>query len=191
MKRFTFFSRVTGVISLLTIPAHMFAAATSWFRDDKGFKVDADTDRHGNVLKPFAGDRFFCKVSGRDCNGDSYIFESTREEEGGPLLHTHFEQDEWWYVLKGQFLIKVGSATYEAGPGDFVYGPRMVPHTFSKVGTGIGKLLIGFHPAGKMQEYFEKLSRGEAKNLTDQQREAMRKEHGFESSGPALTVLKK
>jgi len=35
------------------------------------------------------------------------------------------------------------------------------------------------------------LSQGVARNMTDDQREAMRKEHGFESSGPAIGVLKK
>lgn len=134
---------------------------------------------------------FFCKVSGKDNNGDSYVFESTRQAEGGPVLHTHYEQDEWWYIIEGQFIIKVGSVTYDARPGDFVYGPRMVPHAFSKVGAAPGRMLIGFQPAGKMEEFFVKLSRGDAKKLTEEQREAMRKEHGFESSGPALTVLKK
>ena len=60
----------------------------------------------------------------------------------------------------------------------------MVPHTSSKVGTGLGRLLIGFYPAGRMEEYFTKLSQGVAKNMTDEQREVMRKEHGFETSGP-------
>lgn len=163
----------------------------SILRDSLGFKVDAGKDRYGTILKPFAGDHFYCKVSGKDNDGDSYVFESTREAEGGPVLHTHFDQDEWWYVLEGDFLIKVGENLYEAKPGDFVYGPRMVPHTFSKIGTRPGRVLIGFHPAGKMEEYFTKLSQGVAKNLSDEQREVMRREHGFETSGPALRVLKK
>ena len=93
--------------------------------------------------------------------------------------------------MEGEFLSELVKKTYEAKSGDFVYGPRMVPHTFSKVGTCLGRVLIGFQPAGRMEEYFIKLSQGVAKNMTNEQREAMRKEHGFESSGPALTVLKK
>lgn len=191
MKRNVFFSWSLIGATALCLPSKVVAALRSMVRDDKGFKVDAGKDRYGNILKPFSGDQFYCKVSGKDSNGDSYVFESTRATEGGPLLHTHFEQDEWWYVLEGEFLIKVGEIVYEAKPGDFVYGPRMVPHTFSKVGMGPGRVLIGFQPAGRMEEYFTKLSQGVAKTLSDEQREAMRREHGFESSGPALNVLKK
>ena len=191
MKRNAFLSWSLIGATILGLPAKAVAAIRSIMRDDKGFKVDAGKDRYSNILKPFAGDQFYCKVSGKDNDGDSYVFESTRAAEGGPILHTHFEQDEWWYVLEGDFLIKVGAILYEAKPGDFVYGPRMVPHSFSKIGTGPGRVLIGFHPAGKMEEYFTKLSHGLAKNLSDEQREAMRREHGFETSGPALKVLKK
>lgn len=191
MKRSSFLSCSTIGTLIVGIPNNLLAALRPADRDRKGFKVDAGKDRHDEILKPFRGDDFFRKVSGSDSNGDSYVFESTREAEGGPVLHTHYEQDEWWYVLEGNFLIKVGDNVYEAKPGDFVYGPRMVPHTFSKVGTGLGRVLIGFHPAGRMEEYFIKLSKGDAKNLSDEQREAMRKEHGFETSGPALGVLKK
>jgi len=191
MKRKVFLSWPFAAAALLAFSSKVFATIRSATRDSKGFKVDAGKDRYDNILKPFSGDEFFCKVSGKDNNNDSYVFESTREAEGGPILHTHFEQDEWWYVLEGEFLIRVGDKTYEAKRGDFVYGPRMVPHTFSKVGTGLGRVLIGFQPAGRMEEYFIKLSQGVAKNMTNEQREAMRKEHGFESSGPALTVLKK
>lgn len=42
-----------------------------------------------------------------------------------------------------------------------------------------------------MEEYFTKLSQGFAENFSDEQREAMRREHGFETSGPALKWLKK
>jgi len=191
MKRKVFISWSVFGAALLGFPSKVLATLNSAIRDNKGFKVGAGKDRYDNILKPFARDDFFCKVSGKDINGDTYIFESTREAEGGPILHTHFEQDEWWYVLEGEFLIKVGDTIYNAKPGEFVYGPRMVPHTSSKVGAGTGRLLIGFHPAGWMEEYFTKLSQGVARNMTDDQREAMRKEHGFESSGPAIGVLKK
>lgn len=191
MKRNEFLSWSFLAAMVVALPGRVKAALRSIRRDDKGFKVDAGTDRYDNILKPFGGDQFFCKVAGRDSDGDSYIYESTRNSEGGPLLHVHYEQDEWWYVLEGDYLIKVGDTVYEAKPGDFVYGPRVVPHTFSKVGNGPGRVLIGFHPAGRMEEYFTKLSNGEARNFTDEQREAMRREHGFETAGPALGVLKK
>ena len=152
--------------------------------------VGAGKDRHGRTITPFDGDSFFNKVSTKDTDGDLYIFESTRIEEGGPALHFHYEQDEWWYILEGEFLIKVGDTTYEAKPGDSVFGPRMVPHTFAKVGKGTGRLLMLFQPAGKMEECFDKLSQGVARNMTPEERDNFRKEHGFERVGPPLRQLK-
>lgn len=66
----------------------------------------------------------------------------------------------------------------------------MVPHTFAKIGQGEAKLLILHQPAGRMEEYFSKISEGIAKNMTEEERNNMRKEHGFEKVGPPLTLLK-
>ena len=129
-------------------------------------------------------------MSSKDTDGDLYVFESTRLTEGGPALHFHYDQDEWWYVLEGTFLIKVGDVTYEAKAGDSVYGPRNVPHCFAKVGTQPGRLLMLFQPAGKMEECFDKLSAGVTRGMTPEQRDNFRKEHGFERVGPPLTILK-
>jgi hypothetical protein len=90
----------------------------------------------------------------------------------------------------GRFLIKVGDKIYNAKAGDLVFGPRMVPHTFAKIGPGEAKVMICHQPAGKMEEYFKKLSEGVAKNMTEEERNNMRKEHGFEKVGPPLTYLK-
>ena len=37
-----------------------------------------------------------------------FVFESTRIKNGGPPLHYHYTQDEWFYILKGDFLFKIG-----------------------------------------------------------------------------------
>lgn len=92
--------------------------------------------------------------------------------------------------MQGEFLIKVGDNIYNAKAGDFVFGPRKVPHAMAKVGKGEGKLIIGFQPAGKMEAYFKKISDGVAANMSGAERDQLRKEHGFERVGPPLTYLK-
>jgi mannose-6-phosphate isomerase-like protein (cupin superfamily) len=190
MNRSSFLKLGIAIGALLTSPFKSIARYKSLNREDKGFKVDAGKDRFDKSISPFEGDRFYTKVSTKDTDGDMFVFESTRLEEGGPILHTHYDTDEWWYVLQGEFLIKVGDKTYNAKAGDLVFGPRMVPHTFAKTGTGEAKLIICHQPAGKMEEYFQKLSAGVAKNMTEEERNNMRKEHGFEKVGPPLTYLK-
>ncbi|MEO6732774.1 MAG: cupin domain-containing protein [Ferruginibacter sp.] len=112
-------------------------------------------------------------------------------KEGGPSHHYHFEQDEWWYILQGEFLIRVGDITYKAKAGDSVIGPRMIPHSFAKIGEGEGKLLMFFQPAGKMEECFNKIAAGAAKNMTEAEQDKFREEHGFKRVGPPIKNFKK
>jgi len=190
MNRSSFLKFGIAIGSLLTAPFNSIARYKSQKREDKGFKVDAGKDRFDKSISPFEGDKFYTKVSTKDTDGDMFVFESTRLKEGGPILHIHYDTDEFWYVLQGEFLIRVGDKTYAAKAGDLVFGPRMVPHTFAKTGTGEAKLIICHQPAGKMEEYFQKLSDGVAANMSEEERNNMRKEHGFEKVGPPLTYLK-
>ncbi|MHA4807799.1 cupin domain-containing protein [Flavitalea flava] len=159
-------------------------------RVDKGFFVPAGKGRLDKSISLFEGDTFFTKIGTDDTNGDVYVYESTRVKEGGPPLHVHYDQDEWWYVLQGQFMIKVGDQVYHVKAGDSVFGPRRVPHAFAKVGEGEGKMLMLFQPAGKMEAFFTAMSQGATKDMTPEQNKEFRKAHEFEVVGPALTHIK-
>ncbi|MFX8000699.1 cupin domain-containing protein, partial [Acinetobacter baumannii] len=88
-------------------------------------------------------------------------------------------QDEFWYIIKGEFLFKVGEETFTAKAGDTVFGPRNVPHAFSQVGEGEAKILMFFQPAGKMEEMFQKISEGITKNMSEEEMDKFRHEHGI------------
>lgn len=160
------------------------------FRVPKGFKVGAGNDRTNKPLSLFEGDTFFTKVSDADTDGDIFMFESTRIKNGGPFEHFHYDQDEWWYVLEGEFLVRIGDETFPLKKGDSVFGPRMVKHAWAKTGDGAGRLLMFFQPAGKMEAYFKAVSEGALKGLSPAALDAFVKAHGFERTGPALTILK-
>jgi mannose-6-phosphate isomerase-like protein (cupin superfamily) len=191
MKRNTFLHTFLAATTFVAVPFHLLAKNIRKFREDKGFKVEAGKDRSGKAIALFEGDTFTCKVSTRDTDGDMYVFESSRLKKGGPSYHYHFEQDEWWYVLKGEFLFKVGDKTFMAKAGDSVFGPRMVPHAFSKTGEGEATLLMFFQPAGKMEEMFTKISQGVAKNMTEEEQDKFRADHGIKRVGPPLEYFKK
>ncbi len=152
--------------SLLALPMGLAAKSFNRFRINKGIKVDAGKDRFDAPLPVHDGDVFYCKVSSKDTDGDLYIFESTRAKKGGPPLHYHFDQDEWWYILEGEFLFKVGDQTFTATKGDSVFGPRMIPHAFAKINEGPSRLLMAFQPAGKMEEHFKAVSKGVYSKMT-------------------------
>ncbi|HEY5748041.1 MAG TPA: cupin domain-containing protein [Chryseolinea sp.] len=190
MKRTNFLQICLAVSAIATAPLNVLAKSVKKFLLDKGFMVNAGKDRNDKSLSLFEGDIFDCKVATKDTNGDIYVFESKRVKEGGPAHHYHFNQDEWWYVLQGEFLIKVGETIYKAKAGDSVFGPRMIPHSFAKVGEGEAKLLMFFQPAGKMEEFFTKLSQGLGKNMTEAEQDKFREEHGFKRVGPPIKQLK-
>ena len=149
------------------------------------------SDRFDKPLSLFDGDRFYCKVSGKDTDGDLYIFDSTRLKEGGPPLHYHPDQDEWWYVIAGEFLIKVGDDTFHARPGDCVFGPRGIPHSFAKIGEGEAKIILLFQPAGKMESFFRAVNEGKLEKMSDEEKDKFRIEHGFKHVGPPLAIPNK
>ncbi len=185
MIRKSFIFSFAPIFSFILLPIKFMTS-----RIDKGLKVDSGQDRFGKPITLLEGDIFYTKVSTKDSNGDLFIFESTRDKKGGPGLHLHFEQDEWWYILEGEFLFKVGDETFIAKKGDSVFGPRMVPHTFSKISDGIAKMLIGFQPAGKMEEHFISVSEGIYSKLTEEEKRIFRQKNGMQSVGPALTYDK-
>lgn len=185
-----FFALAYKFSALLTAPFNMIAESVKNLRVKDGFKVGSGKDRNNKSISLLEGDIFDSKVSTKDTDGDMYVFESKRVKEGGPFHHYHFAQDEWWYVLKGEFLIKVGDNTYQAKQGNSVFGPRMVPHSFAKIGEGEGKLLMFFQPAGKMEEMFKKISEGATKGMSEGDQDKFREEHGIKRVGPPIKIFK-
>jgi len=191
MKRESFLKACLATTAALASPFTLIARAAERFRTSSTFMVGAGKDRSNKPITLLEGDTFYTKVSSKDTDNDLFVFESTRVKEGGPAHHYHFEQDEWWYVLQGEFLIKVGDVIHKCKAGDSIFGPRMVPHSFSKIGDGEGKLLMYFQPAGKMEEFFTKVSQGAGKNMTEAEQDKFREAHGFKRVGPPISYFKK
>lgn len=190
MNRNLFLRACLSAGAFLSAPFTALSQLNKRERVDKCIKVNAGKDRFGKPISLFAGDTFYTKVSSKDTDGDVYVFESTRVKEGGPTLHLHYDQDEFRYVIKGEFLFKVGEETFTAKAGDTVFGPRKVTHAFAKVGEGEAKLLMFFQPAGKMEEAFQKVSDGVTKKMTPEQLDTFWDQHGVKRMGPALTYDK-
>jgi mannose-6-phosphate isomerase-like protein (cupin superfamily) len=188
MKRSAFLKLFSGVSVLLTAPQALLAGIRD--RVKAGFMVGTGKDRFDKSITLLEGDTFFTKISTKDTEGDLYVYESTRVKKGGPALHSHYSQDEWWYVLEGEFLIKVGDQTWHAKTGDSVFGPRGIPHAFSKISEGNARLLMIFQPAGKMEAWFQAVSEGKMAKMSEQEQQEFRKAHGFERVGPAIDYLK-
>jgi mannose-6-phosphate isomerase-like protein (cupin superfamily) len=191
MKRGRFLQTISFLPAFLLSPLVNLSQTVSDFLGRKGYLVAAGQDRFGKPLELFEGDKFYRKVSPTDSENGFFLFESVREKKGGPREHFHYEQDEWWYILEGEFIFKIGDKTFTAKAGDSVFGPRKIPHTFAKSNDGNARLIILFEPAGKMNEYFEAVAQGVTKHFTDEENAEFKRKHGFEVTGPALLYEKK
>ena len=124
------------------------------------------------------------KVSASDSNG-LFILENTFRQKGGPALHLHYGQDEWFYIIEGEFIFEVGREKFLLKPGDSVLAPRLVPHVWAYTGGTRGRILITFMPAGKMEAFFREVTKANAMPPQDPE---LWRSHGMELLGPPLTL---
>jgi len=156
-------------------------------RPAKGFRVGAQKDRYEDELLVMGGS-FDLKVSARDTNGDLCIYDTIRRAKGGPALHYHHSQDEWFYIIRGEFVVQVGDDRIRLQPGDSAFAPRRIPHAFAMTSEGEGQMLVLFQPAGSMEDFFHQMSKL-GKGIPEHQETALKRlweEHGMEIVGPPL-----
>src|SRR5438552_2194385 len=83
------------------------------------------------------------KIGGADTGGEYGLLEVTvRAGEGSPW-HVHPDEDEWFYVLEGEFTVYVGERRLSLPAGSSACGPKGVPHTCIAETDG-AIALIGF-----------------------------------------------
>jgi mannose-6-phosphate isomerase-like protein (cupin superfamily) len=125
------------------------------------------------------------KITPQDSAG-MLILENTFHQPGGPARHLHYNQDEWFYILEGEFLFEVGDESFSMRPGDALLGPRKIPHVWAfSGGSSRGRILIAFMPAGKMESFFRKVTQANAMPSQDPD---LWRAHGMELLGPPLSV---
>ena len=126
------------------------------------------------------------KVAQADIPG-VLILENTFHAPGGPARHLHHDQDEWFYIAEGEFLMEIGSERFELRQGDSIFGPRGVPHVWAYTGSATsaaqGRIVIAFFPAGQMEAFFREATKANA--MPPQDPELWRR-HGMELLGPPL-----
>ena len=117
--------------------------------------VGANEDRTGHP-HGLGFSTILFKIATADCDGRLFLIEHQHAMPGGgPALHLHLNQEEWFYIMEGDVDFQVGDKRIRAHTGESVLAPRRIPHTFSPAGTSPARLLIAFTPAGKMEQYFQ------------------------------------
>jgi quercetin dioxygenase-like cupin family protein len=97
------------------------------------------------------------KVRSDQTNGSLTALENVIPPGEGPPLHTHENEDEFWYLIDGDLRFKLGSEVHTAPQGSFVFVPRGTPHNFQNVGAQPARILVMFTPGG-MEAFFERFA---------------------------------
>jgi quercetin dioxygenase-like cupin family protein len=177
--------------SALALPVGFAARSQRTLPDGAVAKVAAGAGRFHEVLKLPGGDPLYVKVATKDTGGGLFITEQPIERRGfGPPKHYHENEDEWFYCLAGEYVVEIGDQRFRLAAGESVLGPRRVPHAFVYDGSGPGRLLVAFTPAGRMERFFRDLAkRGEYfGNGTPDDKERARREYGIVNVGPPLKL---
>jgi mannose-6-phosphate isomerase-like protein (cupin superfamily) len=156
-------------------------------RAKKGVYVPNGKNRFEEELLIWGVIPYQIKVSGKDTEGSYFVFEHARMSKGGPPRHFHYEQDEWFYALEGEFAFEVGQEKFLLRPGDSLFAPRMIPHVWAYTGDKPGTLLLAVQPAGSLEEFFGK-SCAMTGPPTPQEAEQLFAAHGMKVVGPPLPI---
>jgi len=120
-------------------------------------------------------------VATRDQTGGSTgLFRQTIAPKSGPPTHIHQTEDEFFYVVKGEFKLKLGDRIVSAPAESVMFVPRGTPHTFQNVGTEPGVILVGVTPGG-----FEKMFE-ERQGVDAETNRALAKKYNMEVVGPPI-----
>jgi quercetin dioxygenase-like cupin family protein len=119
----------------------------------KGYVLRADEGTHVWFLDT----RMSVKAGGEQTNGAFTFLEWLAPAGFGPPLHRHDREDEAFYLLDGGIEVDCGDKHWTAGPGDFVFLPRGIPHTFV-VSDGPVRGLQITAPAG-FERFIDELGR--------------------------------
>lgn len=83
-----------------------------------------------------------------------FAFEATEPPGGGPPLHVHTREDEFFLVLEGEVSFFIDGRVTREGPGGSAFVPRGAAHCFRNCSDRMAKLLVLFTP-GDIEGFFE------------------------------------
>lgn len=153
MKRRSFLKAASAVFPAAGLQAFAFGQMPATPSSDQVHFVANGQDWFGeHRSRGYSSIQF--KVIPRETGDGLFIIEHANLTKGGPPLHLHLHQEEWFYVMEGEVIFQIGDQRYKMHGGDSVLGPRGIPHAFSSVGEKPGRMLIAFTPAGKMEQFF-------------------------------------
>ena len=82
------------------------------------------------------------KAGAADTGGQMTVVEITEPPDMDGPLHVHHREDEGFWILEGSATFQIGDEVVEASAGDYLFGPRDIPHKYSTGSDGCRMLFI-------------------------------------------------
>ena len=156
---------------------------------DKTYIMNPIHSKYSSVETLIFPDAITLKIllTGKQTSGKQAIFEDIVEPGIGPGRHIHYNQDETFFFLEGDFIAEVDGKMFQFKPGDVAFIPKGTVHAFKNVGKNIGRLRYIFSPADTIEEMFREMySVLQIGDLTFEKMSEISKKHGQEFVGPPL-----
>jgi mannose-6-phosphate isomerase-like protein (cupin superfamily) len=167
--------------ALLSGPA---VVATVWFfaaiAAEAGFVVLPDGAPRFSGPRGREADVTELMATREQTGGSLGLFRQTIAPNSGPPTHIHQTEDEFFYVVSGEFKVKLGDRIVSAPGRSVIFVPRGTAHTFKNVGVAPGVLLVGVMPGG-FEKSFEERQGADGETLR-----ALAKKYNMDVVGPPI-----
>ncbi|HUX43579.1 MAG TPA: cupin domain-containing protein [Terracidiphilus sp.] len=134
------------------------------------------------------GEPGLVKLAGADTENAAAVVHLTVPKLGGPPLHRHSREDEWFYVLDGELTWEVDGQRFTGGAGASAFAPRGTAHAYQNFHGEAAHLLVMVTPAG-LDKFFEDVTvMNKGLSQPDFARvEQLMQSYGMELLGPPLS----
>jgi mannose-6-phosphate isomerase-like protein (cupin superfamily) len=134
------------------------------------------------------GSEILVKLADADTHGAAAVFHQIVPPLGGPPLHRHSYEDEWFYVLNGEITIEIDGEQKVLYAGGSAFAPRGTAHTFQNFDDSPAEILVMTTP-GRFNLFFEELASLNAGRSTPDMAgtERLMNDYGIELLGPPLS----
>lgn len=92
-------------------------------------------------------------LSSQQTEGQFALAEMQADFQAHVPPHVHTREDETFYILQGLFRFEIGEQVIIAGPGDTVWAPRDIAHSWRCVSPHGGRALVLLTPGENFERF--------------------------------------
>ncbi len=100
------------------------------------------------------GGVYLILATAAETNNTHFAFEAIEPPGGGPPLHKHASEEEFFMVIDGEMMFHIGGRVTRVAAGQTAFVPRGVPHCFKNCSRLEARVLVLFTP-GNIEGFFE------------------------------------